>query len=158
MTLPFSWEKDDKTQRSSKVGQAVADFLSKPQETIEVGEIIEEYADSYAEMVRKAITENRGRYESPFYVLVLTKKEPWALNVMRNWFIARQTKPSALSLRLEYPNHMQTVYQFDSTNEQLKILWSLPTAQDAAVILKNAPLYHSDLVNWIRNFNEGKFN
>jgi hypothetical protein len=156
MKESFSWEKDEKTKNSSKVGKAVYDILSKDnQPETTVGEIISEYADEYTEMVKKTLTDNMERLDSPFYVVVLSKKEPWALNVMRNWFIARQTKPSPKILRQDYPNHMQTVYSYDSKSGEFKLHWSLPVAQDAAVVLRNFQLYDPVLVKWIRDFDLG---
>lgn len=142
----------------SKVGEAVSKIISKDQYAVTVGEIIEEYADEYTAQVAECIKSNVQNYEAPFFVVVLHKKEPWALNVMRNWFVARQTKPSAQTLRIDYPNHMHTVYRYDKRSSELKLLWSLPTALDADTILKNGQLYHPDLVAWILNYERGHYN
>lgn len=156
----FSWEETPLcgAPKSSNVGQAVYDILSKPQENIEVGEILDEYKHEYLEEILTCINENKNKYEPPFYIVVLTKKEPWALNVMRNWFIARQTKPSAKWMRDQFPNFMQTVYSWHNKKEELKILWSLPIAQDAAVVLKNKDLYDPQLVKWVQDYDAGNLN
>ena len=151
----FSWQKEEKKE-PAKVGKAVQEILSKDQPVVEVGEVISEYADEYTEMVKKTIADNLHKYDETFYVVVLTKKEPWAVNVMRNWFIAKRYKPSARYIRNNHPNHMQTVYSFNPKDCELKLLWNLPTYQDAVVILKNWALYHSDLVKWIRDYESGK--
>ena len=140
----------------SKVGQAVYDILSKPYEAYEVGEIINEYSKKYTEEVKEAIKNGLKNFESPFYILVLHKKEFWTDNVLRNWFVSRQTRPLAADLRREYPNHGITLYSYDGTNGHLKILYSLPTAQDSKTIMKNAHLYDPQLVEWIKKFNEGR--
>lgn len=159
MKLPFNpkliQSKEEINPDPAKVGQAVYDILSKSQSPIEVGEIISEYAERYTEEVKATIRENENKYVSPFYVVVLHKKEPWAVNVMRNWFIARQTLPTSSSLRENYPNHSVTVYRYDSKNVKLDLLYSLPTAQDALTIKKNAHLYDPQLVDWIRRFDIG---
>lgn len=153
---PFVTARESVNPNPSQVGKAVQDIISKPQDDMTVGDIIEDYQHEYVEELRDCIEKNAHKYESPFYVLILCKKEPWALNVMRNWFIARQTKPSARQLRKEYPNHMSTLYQYNVKKRELKILWSLPIAQDAAVVLRNPQLYHPDLVRWILDCEAGR--
>lgn len=140
---------------SAKVGQAVYDILKKDQAPIEVQEVINEYQGKYLQEMESCIKQNMDKYEPPFYIIVLTKKEPWAMNVMRNFFIARQTRPLCAHLRHEYPNFMSTVYSFDKKKSELKILWSLPIKQDAAVVLKNRHLYDPQLVKWIEDCNSG---
>lgn len=148
--------KDDIKPNPSKVGEKVYEFLQKPQDNIEVGEIIEEYAKSYVKEIQDVVSKGIHKYESPFYIVVLHKKEAWAVNVMRNWFVARQSKPSARTLRQDYPNHSHTVYCFDIKNHELKLLWNLPTWQDGLTILKNKHLYHPELVQWIQDFDSKK--
>lgn len=156
MKKKLSWESD--TPKKPTVGQAVYDILSKPADHIEVQEILQEYQHKYLEEILECIKQNKDKYDPPFYIVVLTKKEPWALNVMRNWFIARQTKPSAKWMRDEFPNHQQTVYRWDDKQEKLDILWSLPIDQDAKVVLRNKDLYDCELVRWVTAFQEGKLN
>lgn len=155
MAEKFTWEKDEKTKKASTVGQAVYDILAKDSKEQTVEEIMAEYAPEYTAKIEETIRDNVNRYDPPFYIVVLTKKEPWALNVMRNWFVARQTKPLARVLRRDYPNHLQTVYSFNGRNGELKLLWSLPTALDCLPILKNKAIYDPQLVKWIEDFNNG---
>lgn len=151
----FITSKNKINPHPSKVGQAVYDILQKDQSSVEVQEIIDEYQQTYLKKMEEVLQNNINKYEPPFYVVVLTKKEPWAVNVMRNWFIARQTRPTTKYLRSEYPNYMNTVYSFDKRTSELKILWSLPTKQDAAVVLKNRHLYDPTLVKWIEDCRDG---
>lgn len=146
--------KDNLPDNASKVGQAVHQILSKKQDTITVQEILDASSKRYLEEMESTIEKNFNKFELPFYIVVLSKKEPWALNVMRNYFIARQTRPLCKHLREEYPNFMSTLYEV--TRTELRILWSLPIEQDAAVILKNRHLYDPKLVEWIENCNSGK--
>jgi len=139
----------------AKAGQAAFDILSKEQPPMETQEVIDEYKDDYLKSMVETLETNVNRYEPPFYVVVLSKKEPWAVNVMRNWFVARQTRPTTTYLRHEYPNHMNTVYSYDKRSSELKILWSLPTWQDSLVVLANPHLYDPTLVQWIHDCNSG---
>lgn len=140
-------------KESSKVGQAVFEILSKKQPDVEVGEIISEYADEYAEQVREAVRRGALEYKNPFYIVVLHKKEAWALNVLRNWFITRQYKPFSSVMWRLFPNFTHTVYEYNGN--ELKILWSLPSPQEGKVILQNWHLYHPQLVKWVRDAQNG---
>jgi len=140
----FSWEKEE--QEPKRVGQAVYDVLSKPQEPCQVQEIINEYAESYVKELEECVHLNARCYGFPFYVVVLHKKEPWAVNVLRNWFVARQTKPEMKSMWELFPNHGITVYEVKQGS--CEAIWSLPTWQEARVVVSNSHLYHPDLVRW----------
>lgn len=145
----------DPKKTFSKVGQAVYDILKRDQVQTSVEEVLSEAEKKYTQEMEDIIQSNFNKYDSPFYIIVLTKKEPWALNVMRNWFIARQTRPKVQFLRQEFPNHMSTVYSVNKSTHELKILWSLPIKQDADVVLKNRHLYDPTLVKWIEDCNSG---
>jgi hypothetical protein len=140
----------------AKVGQAVFDILSKPQPTTTVEEVLDEYQHSYVKELGETIESNQKRFKAPFHVVVLHKKEPWAENVLRNWFIARQTRPKADFLRFEFPNHSNTVYRVNQDIGKIEVLWSLPTWQDSLTIMRNPHLYDPQLVQWIRDYSWGK--
>ena len=146
--MSFSYQKADEVEKSPSVGECVQDILRKETSAPEVGEIISEYGDSYTDQIKECILNNTRRYESPFYIVVMHKKEPWSINVMRNWFIARQSKPSMKNLWDMFPNHMHTVYEFDKKKEEIALLWTLPSYQEAKVIVKNWDLYDKQLVKW----------
>lgn len=141
----FSWEKEE-PKKPQKVGQAVYDILSKPQEDVQVQEVIDEYAKSYVKELEECVNLNAGRFGFPFHVVVLHKKEPWAVNVLRNWFTARKTAPFKKEMWKLFPNHGITVYEVKK--DSCEVLWSLPTWQEAKVVLSNPQLYHPDLVKW----------
>lgn len=141
--MTFSYEKEMPT-----VGEAVQSILASDQKSPEVGEIISEYGDSYVSQIQECIDRNYKGYESPFFIVVLHKKEFWATNVVRNWFMARQTEPTMESMWTNFPNFMHTVYQVDKEKSQVKLLWTLPSPQEAQVILNNPSLYDVQLCNW----------
>jgi len=134
---------------AKRVGQAVVDILSKPYATQTVGETLDAYAPDYAKEIEKCVEENQHKYKSPFYVFVITKKEMWAENVVRNWFIARQTPPHAFEMMEQYPNATKTLYLVDAKKGHVEALWSLPGWQDCITIAKNPDQYDPKLVKWI---------
>ena len=148
--------RDKVNQNAAKVGQAAFDILNKHQPVFTVQDILDEYQHAYVEELEDTIEKNKSKYLAPFHVVVLHKKEPWADNVLRNWFVARQTKPLSKWLRTEYPNHSHTIYQVDIEKGICDVLWSLPTWQDSLTILNNRNLYHPQLIGWIEDFASGK--
>lgn len=142
--------------KGKRVGQAVLDIMSKPQPTITAGEIMENYAPRFLDELESTIEKNRSRYKSPFYVLVLTKKEPWAVNVVRNYFIARQTAPHALQLMSAYQWYTKTLYVVNEQCGEVKLCWSLPAYQECVSISKYPYLWDPDLVKWIYDCFRGK--
>ena len=135
--------------KAKRVGQAVADILSKDNPTQTVGETIDALSDDYAKAIEECIEQNQHRLKSPFYIFVLTKKEFWAENVVRNWFVARQTAPYCFKSMEEYPHHTKTLYLVDAHKGKIKILWSLPGFDDCITVAKNPQLYAPELVRWI---------
>ncbi len=144
-------------ERAKFTGKVAYDLLIKAnaaQEMQEVQETLDAMTPAYYAELETAIETNRSKYVTPFYVICLRKKEPFFINVMRQWFIVRQTKPLACVMRRDYPNHDHDIWEVDSKGEP-KLLWTLPTEQDSQTVMKNPHLYHSDLVKWIDDYQKG---
>ena len=150
----FVKSRDQIKKDPSAVGQAVYDFLRKPQQSMTVEEILDQAQHAYVKKMEEVVQDNVKKYDSPFYIVVLSKKEHWSELVLRNWFVARQTKPKASWLRYEFPNHMLTLYSYDKRSDKISVVWSLPTKQDSHTILKNRHLYAPELVKYITDFQE----
>jgi hypothetical protein len=154
--LKFVQPRDEVKLQGAKVGQAVYDILSKPtHDTQEVGETMEAMTPRYYQELLATVEANKDKYDT-FFIVVLRKKEAWAMNVLRQWFVARASKPSAATLREDYPNFDHDVWRIDNKDSSINFLWTLPTAQDSATILKNKDCYDPALVKTISDFNEGR--
>lgn len=143
--MTYSYEKESPTN----VGEAVDKILKEDDLAPEVGEIINEYGETYTAKIQECVDAHLGKYSFPFYVVVMHKKEMWAMNVLRNWFIGRKTKPTMKSMWAMFPNFMHTVYEVRP--QGVELLWSLPSPQEAKTILDNWELYDSQLVKWCRS-------
>ena len=143
-------------KKGARVGQAVADILSKNNSPMTCEEVLEGFGARFAQELESTINENMGKYESPFYVFALTKKEFWADNIVRNWFVARQTPPHALEMMIQYPGYTKTLYAINSTKGDLKVAWSIPGLEECKSICRNPGIYSTDLVEWIKQCFEGK--
>ena len=135
--------------KGARAGQAVHDILSKDQPTYTAEDILDAYAPKYMADLEKCVDENKSKYQSPFYIYVLSHKEMWAENIVRNWFIARQTPPYALDMVVQYPHQMKTLYMVDTKIGKIKLLWTLPGLEDCKSIVKEKHKYDPDLVKWI---------
>lgn len=139
-----------------RVGQAVVDILSRENAPQTVEETLDAFGPDYAKNLDDTIEANKTKYKSPFYVLSLLKKEMWAVNVVRNFFIARQTAPYALDLIQNYPHHTKTLYQINSDRGHLKLCWSIPGHSECLAILKSPKSFDEELVKWILEAYSGK--
>lgn len=139
-----------------RVGQAVVDILSRENAPQTVEETLDAFGPDYAKNLDDTIEANKTKYKSPFYVLSLLKKEMWAVNVVRNFFIARQTAPYALDLIQNYPHHTKTLYQVNSDRGHLKLCWSIPGHSECLAILKSPQSFDEELVKWILEAYSGK--
>jgi len=142
--------------KGKRVGQAVKDILDSSTNVVTTaGDVIEGYKQKFTDELQKAINENLEKYEDPFYVLVLTKKEMWATNMVRNWFIARQTKPKALDMIAEYANHTKTLYKVNKYRGDIEIQWSLPGFEEMKTVLNSPNTFDPTLVKWITDCFQG---
>ena len=135
--------------RGQRVGQAVIDIMSKPQPIQTVGDTLDAFGADYAKEIEKCIEENKGKYKNPFYIFILTKKEFWTNNVIRNFFIARQTPPHAFKAMEEYSTFTKTLYIVDASRGNIKTLWSLPSFDDCIEIARHPLTYDPELVKWV---------
>lgn len=160
MTLPFNpklvQSKESIFQYPSKVGQAVYDILKGSEAPPTVEEVLNEFAPKYESDFYECVRRGHDKFKKPFYVFVLSNKEPWATNVQRCFFIDRNTPPHASDMMLQYPNHFKTLYLINGNLGKFKVLWSLPGEQDCISVLKNKQIYSPDLVQWIIDSIHGK--
>lgn len=142
--------------KGARVGQAVHDIRSKNNEDMSCGELLEGFGVRFAQELESTINDNLEKYESPFYVFALTKKEYWADNIVRNWFIARQTPPYASEMIVQYPNHTKTLYVVNHNKGDIKVAWSIPGKEECRSIKKSPHTFSQELVQWINEAYKGK--
>jgi hypothetical protein len=150
----------DKIKKNpAKLGQAVYDILSKDNQPVQtVEETVESMTPAYFEELMKAVDEGCKRFDPPFYIIVQRKKETIAgtvSNVLHHKYITRQTRPMSAFLRNEWPNADHDLYEVDNNKGTMTLVYTLPSAQDAKTILKNADCYDPKLVEWIVSYNRG---
>lgn len=105
-------------QDNKKAGQLAVEAMLKDPETTDAVEMQREMTKEYCDEVMKAAVEGAKRYDNIFYVVVLAKKERLMQNVVRSYFLARQTCPT--------PAYDQTVFQFNKLTGEVQELWVIP--------------------------------
>lgn len=136
-------------KKGKRVGQASIDILSKPHAEQTVGETLDAFGPDYARQIEECIDQHAHKYTNPWYLFVLTKKEYLLENVVRNWFIPRQTAPHAFDMMEQYSNFTKTLYIVDSEKGKIKLCWSLPGFTDCITVAAHPELYSPELVQWI---------
>lgn len=140
---------ETETFATKTVGEEVFGILSKEQPSQTAGETIDAFGPDFASFMQKTIEDNKDKFKSPFYILVLTKKDYFMPNVLRNQFISRQTPPHAFSLMENYSNSTKTLYLVDGQKGLCKLLWSLPGLDECFSIARHPLTFAPELVRWI---------
>lgn len=135
--------------KGMRVGQALIDLASQQQPIQTVGDTLEAWGEDFAKQIQECIEDNQGKYKDPFYIFVLTKKEFFANNMVRNYLIARQTPPHAFDMMEQYSNYTKTLYIVDGHQGNIKSLWSLPSFDDCISIARQPANYDPELVKWV---------
>lgn len=147
--LKYFQAKEELGKNPSRVGQAVYDILNRQNSPQEVGETLEMMAPDYVEELKDCIRNNVTKFDAPFYIVVMGKKEMFAMNVLRHWFVARQTEPTSQVLMHDYPNHFHEVFEYNKNTGDCRLLWALPATWCHAEIINHPETYHPQLVKWI---------
>lgn len=129
------------------VGKIASDLQQKVPDTLNPREIQQatekEYLDNLAWCVdhakkRVLCDENKGctqeckkkeSFDSDFFIECITKKEPKLENVLRNYFIPRNSCPT--------PFFDQTVYKYNAQADQIEFLWVVPDKETAEIFKEN---------------------
>lgn len=105
--------------------QGAKDALHTPQDQMEA------QLQDYEKNVYEALARGKKDHAGTFYIVVLTKKERLMQNVIRNYFLTRESCPT--------PEWDQTVYQVRMPQEEIVFLWTIP-ARDICQQLKDEAL------------------
>lgn len=100
------------------VGSKSRELMMKDPETRDPIELEREMQQNYLKDLKECIDRGKKAYQGPFFVVVINKKEPLMPNVIRQYFLHRQTCP-----RSDYD---QSVFRFDPKSEMIDYLWTVP--------------------------------
>lgn len=155
-TLKLVQSRDEIKANPSKIGQAVYDIMSKPQYDQTAEETTAAMTSKYYQELYKTIDDHKAEFQSPYYIVVFRKKEPWTINTLHQWYVSRQSRPSAKHIRGEHPHHDYDVWKIDTKACTVDFQWTMLSKQDCGTVMQHPELYDPELVATIKMFNEGK--
>lgn len=141
--------KIDKSKRDT-LGKISSDLLQKDAPEIKIQEQQEAMQEDYMKNLLEAVDRGYLRYRKSFFIHVETKAEKLMPNVLRNYFIDRETCPT--------PNYDQTVFRYNNERGQVEFIWTIP-CRDACHHLKANALQVADeekeLLGFVMMFDDG---
>ena len=110
-----------------------------------------ESEDSFENQVRLAVERGCKDFDGDFYITVLFKKERLMVNVVRQYFIPRESCPR--------PEYDQIVYRYHRDSHDLEFIWVIPDKMTCEVLPANKALLapdQKDLLKFIIQFQNGE--
>jgi hypothetical protein len=111
------------------VGKVSSELLAKAPDTRNPIEIERTLHKEYEKEVFECIERGKKAFDSDFYIVVITKKEPLMQNVLRHYFLCRLSCPT--------PDYDQTVYKFTRATEIIEFLWVIPSRETCFTLTEN---------------------
>ena len=141
--------KKDSAVKKETTGKVSSDLIIKSKDdSHSAHDQMSEQLTDYVNNVEKAVAEGKKNHDKDFYVVVLTKKERLMKNVLRNYFMTRNTCPT--------PEWDQTVYRYH--NGYIEYLWTVPAKDICAHLTYNAlsvPQEEKQLLGFVLSFQDG---
>ena len=133
------------------VGALASELMVKEPETRDPIELQREiHKNTFESGLMEALEKGKKLYRSPFYLVVIVKKERLMQNVLRNYFFSRQTCPR--------PEWDQIVYRYTDHDERIEYLWNVPDKETCQLFKDNALIIapeEKDLLKMILDFSDG---
>lgn len=131
------------------VGKIASDLLLKPEANTVIDQQREMQKD-YMKNLFEAVDRGYKKYYGNFFIHVEKKREPLLENVIRNYFIDRQTCPT--------PNYDQDIFRYNRQKSSIEYLWSIPDRETCFHLKANALQVVNEeksLLNFVLQFDDG---
>lgn len=132
------------------VGKISSDLLQKESATRDPIELEREMHKDYERNVWECVDRSKKEFNGDFYVVVVTKKERLMPNVLRNYFMGRNSCPT--------PEYDQTVYKYSRNDDHIEFLWVVPSKDTCELMRDNALQIADDekgLLYYVLSFYDG---
>lgn len=143
---------DRKNQPGRKnVGAYSQELATKSLDTRDPIELERAMQKDYLKNVVECIARSKANYPDDFFVVVLTKRERLMQNVLRLYFVARQSCPT--------PNYEQAVFRYSGKDDKIEHIWSIPDRDTSYTYLTQALMVAPEerqLLNFILDFKSGE--
>lgn len=140
-----------KKRNKKTVGQASQELLAKHTEPVLIKDQGLAMTKGYMDELIDCAEKNLSQFAKDFYIAVLTKKERVFQNVIRNYFVARQTCPT--------PSFDQSVFKVKKEAQQLQYLWTVPSKETCEYLQYNRLLVdpeEHELLTYVMQFSSGQ--
>ena len=107
--------------KKETVGKLAFDLMSKPQENSDPIAQGKAMLVDYEKNLNQAYDRGKAQFGGNFYIVVITKKERLMQNVIRNYFLVRESCPT--------PDFDQTVYRIVRKDNKIELLWVVPCVE-----------------------------
>jgi len=111
------------------VGQLSQELIQKKPDTRSPIEQMRENLTDYEANIQECIQQSLKKYTHNFYVVAITKKERLLENVIRHYYLSRSSCPT--------PDYDQIVYKYTKRNDELDLLWVIPSKDTCQLMLQN---------------------
>lgn len=137
--------------KKKTVGAHARDLMIKEPETLSPVEIQKASEADYLENLQYSIDSGVKKYTDDFFIVVITKREKILHNTIRNYFTHRQSCPT--------PDYDQTVYKYNTADDDLELVWVIPSKDACIYFLNNipyVPVEEYELLGYIQKFQSGE--
>jgi len=138
-------------KKRDTIGKISLDLMEKSHDDTHTPreQMLEQLKD-FEKHIELRIESGKKEFPGDFYIVVETKKEPLMPNVLRNYFISRQSCPT--------PGYDQTVYRYNRKSGSIEFMWVMPAKDICIYLVENSlelPEDQRDLLDMVLNFNDG---
>lgn len=139
-------------KKRDNIGIIAPDLASKHESTIDhtAHEQMQEMLKEWDKNMLECIQDAKSKFHKDFFIVVETKKEPLMHNVLRNYFIARQSCPT--------PMYDNTVYRYHRNDDIVELLWVLPSKATCDMMRNRAleiPAEERELLQYVLDDADG---
>lgn len=106
--------------------------------------------EDYMKNLFEAVDRGYKKYKGDFFIHVETKREKLLENVLRNYFIIRETCPT--------PNYDQTVFRYHREKGDIQFFWTIPDRGTCFYFKQNALQVvdeEKELLRFVLQFDDG---
>lgn len=134
------------------VGSKALELQSKGDQEINAIDLQREiHKEKWENDFRECFDRGKRRFDGDFFVVVLFKKERLLHNVVRQYFIDRQSCPT--------PEWDQTVFHYHRESDELEFLWCVPDHTTCKALIQNKDelsLEQIPLLQYVQAFYSGQ--
>lgn len=142
--------KKRKKQETPTVGEQYLKVAYKEPESRDPIELQREMQKEYVDNLIECVKSYRQDNCHDFFVVSITKREPLMPNILRNYFLARNTCPT--------PDYDQSAFFYSYREEKIAYLWTVPD-RNTCFMLRDSALqvsdYEKQLLEFVLQFFDG---